>query len=104
MRECDVERYLVVRVNAYGGEVRKVAWLGRNKAPDRVVMLPWRPAAWFEVKGSDTIETFPANEHERGQQREHARLRSVGQPVYVVGTFEQVDAALSEVSRMGHLW
>ena len=104
MRESDTERYLVEGVQRRSGEVRKVVWLGRDKAPDRVVMLPWRPAAWFEVKSPDTIATFPANPHERAQQREHERLRAVGQKVYVVGTFEQVDAALADVASQGCLW
>ena len=40
MRESEVEAYLVKRVKALGGEVRKVKWLGRNGAPDRLAMLP----------------------------------------------------------------
>lgn len=40
MRERDVEQYLVEQVKAKGGEVRKVKWIGRNGAPDRLVLLP----------------------------------------------------------------
>ena len=40
MLERDIEDYLVKRVKAMGGEVRKVQWIGRNGAPDRLVMLP----------------------------------------------------------------
>jgi hypothetical protein len=42
MNERDIERHLVKRVKALGGEVRKVQWVGRRGAPDRLVMLPER--------------------------------------------------------------
>jgi hypothetical protein len=101
MLERDVERYLVQRVKALGGEVRKVRWIGRASAPDRLVMLPapssWGigapgRTAWAEVKNPETIKTFPANAHERAQHREHERMRAMGQTVLVIGTIEQVDA------------
>lgn len=38
LKESDIEGYLVKRVRAMGGEVRKVNWIGRKSAPDRVVM------------------------------------------------------------------
>jgi hypothetical protein len=38
--ERDIEAHLVKRVKALGGEVRKVQWVGRASAPDRLVMLP----------------------------------------------------------------
>ena len=40
IRERDIERHLVKRVKELGGEVRKVQWIGRRGAPDRLVMLP----------------------------------------------------------------
>lgn len=102
--ERDIVKYLTAQAKAVGGEVRKVEWVGRSNAPDKVLMLPerWRkdfythPAAtlWVEVKNPDTIRTFPANAHERAQAREHARMRRVGQRVVVVGTYKQVDELL----------
>lgn len=115
MKERDIEKYLVERVKALGGEVRKVQWVGRKSAPDRLVMLPltkegrhdgpWgtryldklvRSAStiWVELKNPDTIKTFPANPHERAQHREHERMREMGQRVEVIGTKEQVDEVL----------
>ena len=102
IKERDIQRYLVERVEALGGEVRKVEWVGRRFAPDRVVMLPASPhryvqvhgTIWVELKNPETIKTFPANAHERGQHREHERMRAVGQHVVVIGTFEQVDEVL----------
>lgn len=103
MREATVEKYLVRRVKELGGEVRKVQWIGRQGAPDRLVMLPFGyrsgPASsvrtiWVELKNPDTIKTFPANAHERAQKREHERMRALGQCVVVIGTHEQVDELL----------
>jgi hypothetical protein len=106
MLERDIEDYLVKRVEAMGGEVRKVQWIGRNSAPDRVVMLPDGRVftgdhigdgrtIWVEVKNPKTIVTFPANARERAQHREHERMRKMGQRVEVIGTLYQVEELLS---------
>lgn len=110
MRESDIEDYLVKRVKAMGGEVRKVQWIGRNSAPDRLVMLPYatmdtvrngklvpgRPTTvWVELKSPATIKTFPADARERAQAREHQRMRELGQRVEVIGTLEGVEELLS---------
>ena len=99
MREADIERHLVARVKGLGGEVRKVRWIGRNGAPDRLVMLPYEKvifntAIWGELKNPDTIKTFPADARERAQYREHQRMRAMGQRVEVIGTIEQVEDLL----------
>lgn len=111
MRESQIERYLVKRVKELGGEVRKVQWVGRQGAPDRLVMLPKHErvpgfrytinvlgqgcALWVELKNPDTIKTFPANPHEHAQHREHERMRKLGQRVEVIGTVEQIEALLA---------
>lgn len=99
MLESRVEDYLVERVKDLGGEVRKVKWIGRSSAPDRLVMLPRSGGRtprtiWVELKNPETIKTFPANAHERAQHREHERMRALGQRVEVIGTIEQVDEFL----------
>lgn len=109
MRESDIENYLVRRVKAMGGEVRKVKWVGRRSAPDRLVMIPprinypefgqikrtWARTIWVEVKNPSTIKTFPADSREKAQAREHQRMRDMGQRVEVIGTLQQVDELLS---------
>ncbi len=47
MRESDIESHLVKRVRELGGECRKVQWIGRHGAPDRLVMLPRNPPPEF---------------------------------------------------------
>jgi hypothetical protein len=47
MRENAIEKYLHDRVKELGGDHRRVAWMGRNNAPDDLLLLPgehWRMA------------------------------------------------------------
>lgn len=106
-RESDIERRLVQRVKTLGGEVRKVKWVGRSGAPDRLVMLPvMLPVKfasdyprdftiWIELKAPGGAATFPKNAHERAQHREHERMRKMGQRVEVVDSYERIEEVLS---------
>lgn len=96
MRESTIEKYLVKRVKALGGEVRKVQWIGRRGAPDRIVMVPERNPVlgnafnntwWVELKATGVAP-------EGYQLREHVRMRKMGQRVVVIDSCEGVDALL----------
>ena len=97
MRERDIEKYLVERVKALGGEVRKVKWIGRNGAPDRLVMLPdeypayvdhvYTCSLWVELKAT-------GKKPEPHQLREHKRMQAMGQRVEVIDSIEGVDELL----------
>lgn len=108
-RESTIEKRLVKRVKELGGEIRKVRWIGRDKAPDRLLMLPERdifgvydaynPACqartiWVELKAPGKAAKFPSNAHERAQHREHERMRKMGQRVEVVDSFERIEEIL----------
>lgn len=91
IRESDIEKYLVKRVKALGGEVRKVKWIGRRGAPDRIVMF-YHPmfgglTFWIELKA-------PGEKVKPHQAREHDRMRAMGQRVVVVDSFERADEVL----------
>ena len=98
MRESKIEAYLVKRVKELGGEVRKVQWVGRRGAPDRVVMFPateqrfiggmWGTTLWVELKATGV-------KAEAYQLREHARMLNMGQNVVVIDSLEGVDRLLS---------
>lgn len=105
MREKDIEKYLVKRVELLAGEVRKVRWVNRNSAPDRLVMLPRReiphrrPSGHVvhSIKAPQTIWVelkAPGEEPTPAQAREHKRLRDMGQRVEVVDSIERVDEVL----------
>jgi hypothetical protein len=94
VRERDVERYLVAEVKKHGGEVRKVQWIGRRGAPDRLVLLPHAVVAsnlWVELKA-------PGVEPEPHQAREHKKLHGLGHKVHVIDSFEGVDTLLAGAS------
>lgn len=96
--EAKIEKYLVKQVEAMGGEVRKVKWVGRRGAPDRLVMLPpANPWALVEITAASTIWVelkAPGKVPEPHQVREHERMRKMGQRVEVIDSMEGVDELL----------
>ena len=92
MRERDIERHLVERVKALGGEVRKVQWIGHRGAPDRLVMFPAymvsKSNCWVELKA-------PGVKPEPHQLREHARMYRMGELVHVIDSIEAVERLLA---------
>lgn len=86
MRESQIETYLVQRVKALGGEVRKVKWIGRNSAPDRIVMLP-ENSFWAELKA-------PGEKPTAAQYREHERMRKMGQRVEIIDCIARIGELL----------
>jgi hypothetical protein len=114
MRERDIERQLVKRVKALGGEVRKVQWIGRRGAPDRLVMLPGKPGQPFALidqgNGISAVQPLrpatpprtvfvelkaPGIKPEPHQLREHERMREMGQRVEVIDSIEGVERLLA---------
>ena len=86
MRESKIEAHLVQRVKALGGEVRKVKWIGRNSAPDRLVMIKGN-SFWAELKA-------PGEKPTPAQTREHERMRRMGQRIEVIDSIEQIENLL----------
>ncbi|MEY2655319.1 MAG: hypothetical protein RLZZ524_2347 [Pseudomonadota bacterium] len=85
-------------MKALGGEVRKVKWIGRRGAPDRVLLMGYRRVnrdgfteegntTWIELKA-------PGVKPEPYQLREHARMRRMGQRVVVIDSIEGVEELL----------
>lgn len=88
MLESTIERYLVRQVRARGGDARKVHWIGRRGAPDRMVLRKYRIPCFVELKA-------PGQQLRPDQAREIALLRSYGVEVHVIDSLEGVDALLS---------
>ncbi|MCX7283942.1 MAG: hypothetical protein NTX28_07835 [Novosphingobium sp.] len=89
LRESDIEKYLVKRVKELGGECRKIQFIGRPGAPDRLVMLPdvglrTDRTIWVELKA-------PGKKAEPHQLREHERMRKMGQRVVVIDSLAGVE-------------
>lgn len=90
MREKVIENYLTARVKAHGGEVRKVQWIGRRAAPDKLVLLNGKHPL-VELKR-------PKGKPEPHQAREHKRLRAAGFDVRVIDTIQGVDDFIRELT------
>lgn len=117
-RESQIERRLVQRVKELGGEVRKVKWIGRPGATDRVIMrdgdkesVDFLKRLGIKHLGDEDIARVariivgqyilwpelkaPGKKPEPHQLREHERMRKMGQRVEVVDSYERVDEVLS---------
>ena len=84
--EGKIEAYLVERVKETGGRIRKLKWLGRNNAPDRIL---WWPA--FNTSAIFVEVKAPGKKPTIGQAREHAAMRADGLSVRVVDSIAGVD-------------
>lgn len=101
-RESQIEHRLVERVKEMGGECRKVKWVGRAGAPDRIVMLPERQtyapstdAGYIEHDRTIWVELkAPGRKPSAVQEREHRRMRAMGQRVEIVDSYERVEEIL----------
>lgn len=85
--EFSLEDDCVKYAQEKGFLVRKVAYVGRRRAPDR----------WFLRHGRWTIVEFKAEGEDAtlAQAREHRKLREHGQEVYVIDNFEEFVRVLS---------
>lgn len=90
--EASIEGYLARRVKETGGKTRKVKWIGRRGAPDRLVWWTWPRAALAECK-AEGKHLEPGSQ----QEREVNRLSEDGWPVYVINSREAVDRMIEEV-------
>ena len=70
--------------------MRKVSWIGRRGAPDRLILLPGR-VIWAELKGT-------GGRLAPHQAREIARLEAAGCVVWILWTTEDVDAAIKNIT------
>lgn len=85
MLEKEVEKYLVDRVTAVGGQTRKLRWIGRRGAPDRLIFGPNVAPCFVELKRPD------GGELSKQQITEIAHLRAGGLDVFVISNHAEVD-------------
>lgn len=88
IRERDVERYLVRKVEALGGTCEKFTSPARRSVPDRLILWPDGSVDFVECKA-------PGEKPTEAQLRDHARRRQLGHIVVVVDSFESVDKYLT---------
>lgn len=95
-RESEIEKYLKQRVGDTGGKTRKVRWLDKNGAPDRLVWWKFPHVCFVEVK-AEGVEI----DWDGIQGREAARLLLDGWPLRVINSREGVDALIREFTHEG---
>lgn len=76
MLEAGIENPVVKRAQRAGYFVRKVQWVGRVGAPDRLFARKDRGQVYIEFKK-------PGGEARRSQREEHRRMREAGIEVHV---------------------
>ena len=81
MLEATVEGRCVKAAEKAGWLVRKVRWVGRRDAPDRLFLKGGR-TVWVEFKR-------PGADARAGQKREHERMRAKGADVRVYDSYER---------------
>ena len=81
------EKHLNRRVEETGGETRKVTWLGRRGAPDRLVLWPEHGAyAFVELK--EETQSWGLQDHQR---REIERMKGAGIRVAILSSKAEID-------------
>ncbi len=87
--ERDIERYLIKKVKGLGGCVRKIKWMGRNGAPDRLILL----------KGSHFVELKrpKGGRLSAGQKREAKIFSEHSVKIHHLKTYDEVDDFLNEI-------
>jgi hypothetical protein len=84
MRESDIERYLVKRIEGLGGTCEKFSSPNKRGVPDRLVTIPWYSMFFVEVKA-------PGKKPTAQQVWDHRTRRALGVTVHVVNSVQQVD-------------
>lgn len=90
LKERDVERYLALSVKKLGGSIRKLKWIGRTGAPDRLVLL--NDHYFVELKR-------PGGKLRAAQVREIEILKRNGCNVFVIDSLDKVDDFCSICSK-----
>ena len=84
VRESSVEKYFVALAVKYGWAVRKLQWVNRAGAPDRIILKHYQRLVFVELKA-------PRGVLAPHQEREHERLRAMGFEVVVLWDKQMVE-------------
>lgn len=83
MRENEIEKFLLLKVRAVGGECIKFNSASMNGLPDRIVLMPGGKLYFVELKA-------PGKSPRLLQEAIHKKLRDKGFKVFVIDTKEKV--------------
>lgn len=83
-KEKQIELYLVRRVKATGGLIRKITYVAYNGCPDRLVLFPGGKIFFVELKTKTGLLSLQ-------QLAEHAGYKSMGVNIEVLKSRKDVD-------------
>lgn len=86
--EAQIEKRLVTKVRELGGECYKFTSQSRRHVPDRLCILPLGIFAMVECKA-------PGKQLRPAQKATCQRFLELGHSVFLVDTYEKVDAVIS---------
>jgi hypothetical protein len=89
VRECSVEKALLIQVKAKGGIAEKVTTIGNRGFFDRLVVLPGGRVIFAEIKKPRGGVVSPH------QKVRHARYRALGAEVVVIKNAGDIDRLMS---------
>lgn len=98
-----VQAYGMAELKKRGCLVRKIGYEMRRGCPDHLVLVPefMHKSNWIFDRGPLTIfieyKATEDTQPEEHQLREHARMRSVGADVRVIGSKRQIDELVKEL-------
>jgi hypothetical protein len=84
MRERDIENHLIDLAERYKWLLRKIRYIGRNGAPDRMLINPDGQITFVELKA-------PGKKPRPLQGREHLKLVQYGQRVVTIDSIKGVE-------------
>ena len=79
---------MILRLSKIGVSTRKVKWIGRDGAPDRLILA--NGGIWVELKA-------PGEKPRANQKIELEALTKAGMRSYVVDSAEQIDKLIGEI-------
>lgn len=94
--EGKIEKHLKKEAEKLGGKLRKLRWIGKSGAPDRLLWFPaktkgmWPRAAFVELKA-------PGKKPTKVQEIEHTALREDGWTVLVVDSIEAAEKTINKL-------
>ena len=90
MRECEIEKALILAVKKSGGVALKFISPGLSGIPDRLVLMNCGKLAFIELKA-------PGKKLRPLQIKRKKQLEALGFLVYCIDTKEQIGGVLDEI-------
>ncbi len=88
LKENQIETFLISELKKIGVETRKVKWLGRDGAPDRLILHAG--GIWIELKR-------PGELPRANQLLEHEKMIKAGMRVIVIDSMGMANALIEHI-------